>query len=100
MRVLGEATGHELVYVMLVTDGDAMRILPTGRVNHSMLSTYYIEDRFLGEDVVFVAASQVRAVAKQQRGCYCSKCDEYNEAAELDDGGRYRCKSCRENPWR
>jgi len=63
--------------------------------------TLGIEQRFLGEEIVYIAENMVASVERKQEGLHCKVCNEmFPYAKPNQDDGSLVCYSCRQNPWR
>jgi hypothetical protein len=64
--------------------------------------TLGIEQRFLDEEIVYIAENMVASVERKQEGLHCKVCNEMFPYAKpnQDDGKTLICFSCRQNPWR
>jgi hypothetical protein len=59
-----------------------------------------IENRFLGEEIVYISENLVAAVDRKRDGIRCKVCNEFFPYAESNQGnGSFVCYSCRQNPW-
>ena len=60
-----------------------------------------IENRFLGEEMIYISESLVAAVDRQE-GLRCRICNEMYPWAQPNqpDGKTLICFGCRQNPWR
>jgi hypothetical protein len=100
LRVLGEVQDDEkILYLCLVTDGDAEHVNPTVTVGYKQIFDFDHDPRFNGCNGIVLSNIHIRGIAKKQRGRSCIKCTDYNEDAPLEPE-HYLCSICRENPWR
>lgn len=62
---------------------------------------FNFHNKFLGEQAVYVLNRQVIKHAPSIPGETCEKCQMHIQYAQCDSGDyAYRCRSCRENPYR
>ena len=60
-----------------------------------------IEDRFIGEQVIYINENMICKVSSQIDGCACTRCREFFHMAEPNqENGTLICWQCRNNPYR
>ncbi len=101
LRIVGEAKGDRLLYLCLVTAGDAEHVNPTVIIDKGKQAhNYGVDPFFYGCDGIIISDLHIRGIAKKQRGRFCEKCTEYNEDVRTPLTEVYLCLVCRENPYR
>lgn len=60
-----------------------------------------IDDRFIGEQIIYIQESMICKVSSQIDGCACKKCKEFFHMAEPNQkDGSMLCWQCRTYPYR
>lgn len=100
LRVLGEARDDgRTMYLMLVTDVDAPKIISNVRVDKWHTSEYNVEDRFFGDNAIVVSDLHVKRIVMKQNGRFCGNCKDYNRDVRLPKSLEYVCQRCVTNPY-
>lgn len=70
-------------------------------LNVAHQSYYDFPDKFLGEQGYFITEhSQYHSIERAPEGSCCAKCGTFVRWAQPDETGTFRCRQCRENPYR
>ena len=102
LRVLGETSSPEgrLMYLLLVTDVDAVKVISNVKVDNWHATEYDVEDRFRGDNALVVSEFHIRRIVMKQNGRFCSRCKDYNRDVRVPKSEPYTCAACRLNPFR
>lgn len=79
--------------------------LPVGfktfKITQHHMKFYGFDSRFIGDQGCFITNNtpimQHIPAAKGER---CERCKTFFAGVQVDDHGSYRCRACKENPWR
>jgi len=102
LRVLGKACGSEgrTLYLLLVTDVDASKVVSNVKVDKWHTTEYNVEDRFYGDNALVVSELHVKRIVLKQNGRFCVRCKDYNRDVRLPKSEAYTCQACVLNPYR
>jgi hypothetical protein len=101
LRVLGEMmTDSRTLYLLLVTDVDASKIMSNVKVDRWHTVEYDVESRFYNDNAIVVSELHIRRVVLKQNGRFCVRCKDYNRDMRLPKNEIYTCQACVLNPWR
>jgi hypothetical protein len=101
LRVLGTTISDErTLYLLLVTDVDAAKIISNVVVDKRHMLEYDVEDRFYGDNAIVVSELHIRRIVLKQNGRFCVRCKEYNRHVRIPKSEAYVCQACVLNPYR
>lgn len=67
------------------------------KVERKHMRDYGVNPKFMGEQAVFVQLEDIVKHLPQLDGAHCQNCGVFVEYAEPTN---FRCRACKENPWR
>lgn len=74
---------------------------PTFVIDRYHARHFHLEPKFIGDTGCFITGENpILKRIPAPKGEKCDRCRTFFEGAERDDEGNYRCRACRENPWR
>lgn len=103
LRVLGlKYSGGNHDIILLVNGGDESVLLGRIKLDSKIVKEFGIDQKFSGLNSVIVSDYHICEI-KKVIGAMCDICRDHNEWADNFDpqtGIKYRCFSCRQNPYR
>ncbi len=73
----------------------------TFTINGTHLRHLDMHPKFLGDKGCFITGqTPIYDHIRTKPGLNCERCDEFCEGAQVAKGQTYRCRACRENPYR
>jgi hypothetical protein len=97
-----DCDGDDAMYLCYVP---CYETLPYGfnsfTIDHYHAKYFDLEDKFLGDNGCFITAkTPIFKHVPVTPGEWCDRCNEFFNHAEASDKKSYRCRACKENPWR
>jgi len=103
LRVLGlKYSGGTNDIVLLVNGADESIVVSRIKLDQKIIKDYSIDSKFYGLNAIVVNDYNLVEI-KKILGAMCDICHDHNEWANNFDphsGSKYRCYSCRQNPYR
>lgn len=73
----------------------------TFTINRHHMTFYGFDPRFIGDQGCFITnKTPIMQHIPAPKGEKCEKCKTFFAGAQTDSSGVYRCRACKENPWR
>lgn len=73
----------------------------TFKIDQRQQRHFKFDPKFIGDDGCFITSSDsIHKHIPAPKGERCDRCRDFHEGATRAEDGTYRCRGCRENPYR